>query len=263
MQQATLPHCGEHRIGLCRRDTRPARECERRLLIRETPLGVRALLGGEEPQRRPRRIEPLHGVVLPHRETELGARGEEPIRLVHATGDEIVDQHPDVRSLAAEDHRLEPQRMRRGIQSRDDPLPPRLLIPGGPVDLPREEEPRTGARCERGMELRRRHIVVLDRIARPRHHRSLEPGDRMQERELRIDRQRGGEPIHIELMCVQPLGLEIQLVPLRLGEAHDLVLDARAVARAARADRPTIHRRFVEPLLHDRLRRGLHVRDPA
>ena len=57
--------------------------------------------------------------------------------------------------------------------------------------------------------------------------------------------QRGGDAVRIDGGVVQPLGLEENLVPVALAEAHDLVLDRGAIARAPARDLPGIHRRAV------------------
>ena len=63
-------------------------------------------------------------VVLPHRESELRARCEEPIRLVDAASDEIVDQHADVGSLAAQnDGRLSPVCASAALMPATSPCP--------------------------------------------------------------------------------------------------------------------------------------------
>src|SRR3989449_11664863 len=52
-------------------------------------------------------------------------------------------------------------------------------------------------------------------------------------------------------------------MPPCVRELDDLVLDRWAVARATRADRAAVHRRFVEMALDDLLDRRSRPRDPA
>src|SRR3546814_4512905 len=56
-------------------------------------------------------------------------------------------------------------------------------------------------------------------------------------------------------MRVEPLGLEKHLMPVPVGEAVDLVLDRRAIARTRRADRAGEQRRTMEIVGDDRMRR--------
>ena len=64
-------------------------------------------------------------------------------------------------------------------------------------------------------------------------------------------------------MRVETLGLEEHLVPLGVGELDDLVLDRRAVAGPAAADRAPIQRRLLKMGADDRLHFVTGPRDPA
>ena len=63
---------------------------------------------------------------------------------------------------------------------------------------------------------------------------------------LHVVGQRGGDAVRIDGVVVEAFGLEEDLVPLALGEAHHLVLDGRAVARADALDLAGVHRRAGE-----------------
>ena len=89
------------------------------------------------------------------------------------------------------------------------------------------------AELERRVELRRRIVVVLDRVAGPRHPRRLEPRDGVQHSQLHVHGQRRREPVHVQLVRVVSLGLEEDLMPLGVREPEDLVLHGRTVARTA------------------------------
>src|SRR5207253_10150946 len=49
--------------------------------------------------------QPLVGVVSAQGKPEFGPAGEHPIRLAHPPGDEVVDHHPDVGFVTAEDRK--------------------------------------------------------------------------------------------------------------------------------------------------------------
>src|SRR3546814_6982112 len=64
-------------------------------------------------------------------------------------------------------------------------------------------------------------------------------------------------------MRVEPLGLQKDLVPIPIGEAVDLVLDRRAIARPGRADRAGEQRRAMKIVGDDRVRRRVGAGDRA
>src|SRR5206468_9426068 len=101
-----------------------------------------------------------------------------------------------------------------------------------------------GLRLEPRRELSRRIIVVLDGVTRPGHLGSLETRYGAQELELHRDGQGSGQPVHVQLVRVEPLRFEEHLVPLGIGELHDLVFDRGTIARAPSADRAAIQRRL-------------------
>ena len=75
---------------------------------------------------------------------------------------------------------------------------------------------------------------------------ALEARDGSHERELHIERQRCRDPVRIKLVGGQAFGLEENLVRVLVGEAHHLVLDRGAVARADALDHAAEHRRPVQ-----------------
>ena len=60
----------------------------------------------------------------------------------------------------------------------------------------------------------------------------------MEHLHLHLLRERGGEALNIQLLGVQPHGLDEQLVPGLVGKAHHLVLDGGAVTGPHPLDRP-------------------------
>ena len=128
-------------------------------------------------ERQPLRRQALVGVVDPQAEPVLRARGEHPIGFADAARDEVVDEHADIGFGAVEGDAVGAGGEARRIQPGDKPLRRRFLVAGRAVDLAGEEEARKALRLERRRELARIDVVVLDRIARPRHGGLLEARD--------------------------------------------------------------------------------------
>src|SRR5882672_7396147 len=112
-------------------------------------------------------------------------------------------------------------------------------------------------------ELRRRIVIVLDRITRARHAGALETRDGVQELQLHGDGQGSREAVHVQLGGIEPLGLEEDLVALGRRELHDLVLDRGAIAWPATADRTAVQRRLLQVALDDVLDLFAGPCDPA
>lgn len=79
----------------------------------------------------------------------------------------------------------------------------------------------------------------------------LKPRDRLQEGQLHFLGQRRRNPVGIDRVVVETLGLEEDLVAVALAEAHHLVLDRGAIARPDALDLARIDRREFEILLDD------------
>src|SRR6267143_610182 len=112
-------------------------------------------------------------------------------------------------------------------------------------------------------ELRRRIVIVLDRITRARHAGALETRDGVQDLQLHGDGQGSREAVHVQLGGVEPLRLEEDLVALGRRELHDLVLDRGAIAWPATADRAAVQRRLLQVALDDVLHLFAGPCDPA
>ena len=95
------------------------------------------LFRGHQPQAAADLGEPLVGVVLPVEQAVLGAGGHHPIGLVGALGDQVVDEHPDVPLVPAENQGLLSLNFQRGVDPGYKTLNGGLLIAGGAVELPR------------------------------------------------------------------------------------------------------------------------------
>src|SRR5262249_8799361 len=84
--------------------------------------------------------------------------------------------------------------------------------------------------------------------------------DRAQESLLDLRGQARRQTVRIDLVAVATLGLEEDQVMLLRSEAHDLVLDARAVARTDAADAPLVHRLEMRAVADDVVRARMGAR---
>ena len=82
-------------------------------------------------------------------------------------------------------------------------------------------------------------------------------------RKLHILGKRGRDAVGIDGVVVEAFGLQEDLVAAALLEAHHLVLDRGAVARACALDLARVHRRAAEVPLDDGVRCARRMRDAA
>ena len=197
------------------------------------------------PSSRPLRRQAQVGVVLAQQQAIFRAAREHPIRLARAARDEIVDQHADVGLVAARPPRRALLHAQRRIDAGEDALRGGLFVAGRAVDLAREEQAGDELRLQAVLQVARIEVVVLDRVAGPRHVRALEARDRAHQRELHVERQAGRDAVRVDLVRRQAFRLDEDLVRGLVGEAMHLVLDRRAVARADAFDHAGEHRRAV------------------
>ena len=81
--------------------------------------------------------------------------------------------------------------------------------------------------------------------------------------QLRVERQAGGDAVGVDLVCLEPFGLQVDLVRILVREAVDLVFDGRAIARPHAFDDAGEERRPIQRLADDLVRARVGVRDPA
>ena len=120
---------------------------------------------------------PLVGVVLPVEQAVLGAGGHHPVGLVGALGDQVVNEHPDVPLVPAEDQGLLALNFQRGVHAGNKALNGGLLIAGGAVELSRPVQAGDFFCLQGGLQLGGVHAVVLDSVGAPGHLRPLQAGD--------------------------------------------------------------------------------------
>src|SRR5262245_51696073 len=106
-------------------------------------------------------------------------------------------------------------------------------------------------------------MVVFDGIAWAEEPSLLKTWDRGHEGKLDFLGQRGLDPIGIDRVVIQPLGLEKNLVSVAIPEPNDLVLDRGAIARPSARDLPRIHGRAVDIGPDQIMRCGGRAGDPA
>ena len=94
-----------------------------------------------EPDLAPERREPQIGVVGPQVQAVLRARGEQAVRLEASPRHQVVDHHPEVALRPGNRPRAGLRAASAGVEPRQQPLASRLLVPGGAVDLPGQEQP--------------------------------------------------------------------------------------------------------------------------
>ena len=203
------------------------------------------------------------GVVLAQLQPVFGAAGEHAVRLVGAVGDQVVDQYAQIRFVAARAPASLLAGETRGIEAGQQALRGGFFIAGGAVDLAGEEQAADGLGLQRVLQPARIEEVVFDRIARAGDVRVLEATHAADQRQLHIERQRGGDAVGIDLDHVQPFGLDEDLVAGLLGEAHHLVLDGGAVARADALDLAAVQRRAVQRVADDLVGTLAGMGDPA
>src|SRR5204862_80504 len=156
-----------------------------------------------------------------------------------------VEEQPEVGVAALRDPGLALLHGERRIDARDEPLSRSLLVACGAVDLAREVQPRERARLERGLQVPRIEEVVLDRITGARQVRVLEAPDSAHELALHIEREARRDAVRVDLVSVEPLGLDEDLVRRLVRKAHHLVLDRGAVAGPHTLDRAGEHGRSI------------------
>ena len=210
------------------------------LVLEEAPALV-----VDQPEFAARRREPEVGVVLAQREAVFRAAREHAVRLGRAARDEVVDHHADVGIAAGREPRFALLHLQARVDAGEQALRGGFFVAGGAVDLPCEIQSRDVLRLERGVQVARIEEVVLDRIAGPRDVRALEALDAAHERLLHVERQAGRNAVRVDLMRIEAFGLDEDLVRCLVGEAHDLVLDRGAIARADALDHAGEHRRAI------------------
>ena len=199
-----------------------------------------------QPDGMAKRSEALVGIVLPEEDAVFGTRGEHTVGLVDTLGDEVVNQHTDIRLRTREDKRRLALELQRGIDASHKALAGGLFVAGGAIDLAGKVETFNTLGLKGVGELGGREVVVLDGIAGLKDTGLGEAVDGTQGVELHIEGKRRREAIDIVGLRVPPFGLDEKLVVVLVGEAVDLILDGGAIARPTALDATCEHGRALE-----------------
>src|SRR4051794_14632865 len=79
--------------------------------------------------------QPEIAVILPKKKAKFSATSEQPVRLRHTLGDQIVDQHTEVSFASSQGEGRLIADLERCVRPCDEPLPCGFFIAGSAVDL--------------------------------------------------------------------------------------------------------------------------------
>ena len=100
----------------------------------------------------------------------------------------------------------------RGVDARHHSLAGGFFVAGRSVDLAGQKEAGDLLRFEGALEFGGIDRVVLDGVAGAQHFGGLKAGNRLENRQLHVDGQRGAHAVDVDFVRVQALGLEEKLV---------------------------------------------------
>ena len=149
------------------------------------------------------------------------------------------------------------------VDTRHQALRRRFLVARRAVRLSRREESANLLEHEARQKLQRIDAVILDRVARAHDARLLQARNRMQESLLHIDGKARRHALHIDFLCMPSFRLQEELVAILVGEAKDLRLDGRTIARTDPFDDTICHRRPIDVRTNDLMRLLVRVRQIA
>ena len=150
-----------------------------------------------------------------------------------------------------------------GVDARHQSLRCRFLVTRRAVRLSRREESANLLEHETRQKLQRIDAVILDRVAGAHDARLLQARNRMQESLLHIDGKARRHALHIDFLCMPSFRLQEELVAILVGEAKDLRLDGRTIARTDPFDDTICHRRPIDVRTNDLMRLLVRVRQIA
>ena len=205
----------------------------------------------------------LIGVVLPQGQPVLAPAGHHPVGVHDALGHQIVHQRAQIAGVPAQHQLGFAQRGPACVQARQQALGGGLLIAGGAVELPGPVQALHRLALQRGGQRGGVHTVVLNGIGGPHDLQLLKAHDGMVHGVLHVLGQAGAEALQIHLLGVLAAGLHKHLVAILVGKAHDLILNAGAVAGADALDQPAIQRASADVFPDDPVGFGVGVGNVA
>ena len=203
------------------------------------------------------------GIILTQQDAVLGARGKHAVRLIHATGHQVIDEDTDIGLVATQGERLTSRNPLVGIDTGNQPLPCRFLIARRAVDLSCKVQVLHQFGLQRVIELRRVKEIIFDGIAWTESMYVTQCGNVAQCFELHFPGQRRRETVEVHLVGLCPLGLDKQLVGRLVGKGDDLGLNAGAITWADAGDLTVIKRRLRQPFTQHVMHLLVGMHDPA
>eukprot|EP00968_Pinguiococcus_pyrenoidosus_P004220 scaffold279_cov229-Pinguiococcus_pyrenoidosus.AAC.24 len=173
-------------------------------------------------------------VVRSQRDAPFRTAREHAVRLRGPFGRQVVDEHADVSLVPMQNKGVQGQGRGGRVRACDDPLRCSLLVAGGAVDLPSQEQGRLRSHGQRPGQLPGVDEVVLDVVARALKLDRFQALDRPKQLELHFLRKGPRKALRIHEVGVlwNALGLEPDEMPISVGEVRDLGGNAGAVARS-------------------------------
>ena len=155
------------------------------------------------------------------------------------------------------------QRVAGSVQTRQQTLRGGFLVAGGTVELPCPVQTPHHLAFQRGFQTGGVYAVVLDGVGGAHDLQMLKAFDAVVKGVLHIFRQAAGRTLQIHFLGVLAAGLYEQRVTVLAGEAHHLVLNGGAVARADTLDHAAVQRAALDIIQNDLVGLGVRVGDPA
>ena len=205
----------------------------------------------------------LVGVVLPQGQPVLAAAGHHAVGVHDALGHKVVHQRAQIAGVPGQHQLLLAQRVAGGVQSRQQTLRGGFLVAGGAVELPCPVQTPHHLAFQRGFQTGGVYAVILDGVGGAHDLQMLKAFDAVVKGVLHVLRQAAGRTLQIHFLGVLAAGLYEQRVTVLAGEAHHLILDGGAVARADTLDHAAVQRAALNVVQNDFMRLGVRVGDPA
>ena len=180
--------------------------------------------------------KPKIRIVLAEQETVFRPGGHHPVWFSVFFRHQVVDQNADIAFGTVDHERLFPEHIHGRVYSGKQSLGGGLLISGAAVDLSAAEKAGDILKLQRLFQLRGIDAVIFNGVGVLDDLHMLESGHRPVHGHLDIVRERTGHSADVHFVCGKTFRLDEDLVSVLIGEAHDLILDGRAVAGACPLD---------------------------
>ena len=205
----------------------------------------------------------LVGVVLPQGQPVLAAAGHHAVGVHDALGHKVVHQRAQIAGVPGQHQLLLAQRVAGSVQTRQQTLRGGFLVAGGAVELPCPVQTPHHLAFQRGFQTGGVYAVVLNGVGGAHDLQMLKAFDAVVKGVLHVLRQTAGRALQIHLLGVLAAGLYEQRVTVLAGEAHHLILNRGAIARADTLDHAAVQRAALDIIQNDLVGLGVRVGDPA